>query len=198
MSIQKMYEDIINKKYEDINIIKNEILNQWGVDNFDIDIIFDEIIRDQNGNRAFGGFYKDENIIKINSTEIISFVGLKICHDNLIELGIENCKKVFEYYFFYILAHELHHAYLYNRSKEEYIKIKEEDRGKDYKESNLEIYADNYAMQYLESISIKAKKVGELAINLRCGSYKQFKLEGELDEECRNRFIVQELKKIIN
>lgn len=199
MAIQGMYENILREVLEDIEGLKNKIIKTWGYKDFKVKIEGSYYsIKDDRGNNAFGVFYREENIIKISYTELTSFVGLKICNENLNKIGVENCKKIFLYYVFYVVAHELHHAYLYNVSKEEYFKIKKEDEGLDYKESKLEREADKHAIKYLETSNIMAGEVSRLAVKLREGKYNVLKLEDETIEESRNRLIDEEIEKIIN
>jgi hypothetical protein len=198
MSIQDNYSRILEEISENFYKIKDEIVNAWGYKNFNvkIDLTYDSI-KDKFGNNAFGAFYSGENIIKISYTELISFVGIKMCNNNLKELGLDNSKKIFYYYTLYILAHEVHHVYLYKVLPEEYKKIKEEDKEKDYKDSKLEKYADEHAIRYLNKYGSIAKFVGELAIKLREEEYKKLKVEDKTDEENKEIFIIKEIEKII-
>lgn len=187
MAVQDTYSGILEEIYENSYKIKDEIVNEWGYENFNvkIELTYDSI-KDKLGNNAFGAFYSGENIIKISFKELISFVGIKMCYKNLKEIGVDNSKMIFYYYTLYILAHEVHHAYLYNVFPEEYKKIKEEDKEKEYRDSKLEKYADEHAIIYLNKYDSIARVVGELAIKLREEEYKKLKVEDKTGEEKKN------------
>lgn len=198
MAIQDMYKHILVEMFKDIYAVKDRIIETWGYENFNVDIeLTYDLIKDKFGNNAFGAFYRYENIIKISGIKLINFVGIKICNENLQKIGIDNCKKIFKYYIVYVLAHEVHHAYLYNVLQEEYLKIKKEDKELDYKESKLEKDADDHAIKYLAKYGTMARDVAELASELRRGKYNELKLEDDTNEEAKNRFISEKIEKIM-
>lgn len=200
MTIDDRYRNILNELFDNIDNIKGEIIGICKLDGLNVNIErFNEPIKDDKGNNSFGAFYKDENKIKINEQELINFVGQKICYkySKLHCSGDDNDIKIFKYYTFYVIAHEMHHAYLYSSDRKKYDDIKKGDSNKEYKDKELEELADNCAKNYLYHLNNDiAKHTVDLAIGLRTKSYNSDKSERETDEERKLRFIEELLIKI--
>lgn len=201
MTIQYVYEKILLETLKNPENLKNEIIKVWNYKNFDVKIeLTYDTIKNEYGNNAFGFFDSNENIIKISCTELINFIGIKICTNNIQELDQNICKNIFNYYVLYIVAHEIHHAYMFNILNEEYIELKNKDNTLEYINKSLEKYADEYALKYLETHGILAENIGRLAIELREGKYRIFKNKYETNEECKSRYIsekIENLKKLV-
>lgn len=199
MTIYGRYINILDELFDNITDIKTSIIKICELNDLNIDIeIVHEKINDDKGNNALGAFYKDENKIKICKTELISFVVGEICYEycKLDCRKNDNDIKIFEYYTLYVIAHEMHHAYLYNINNKKYNDIKKEDSDKEYIDKELEKLADENAKKYLSSLDDIAKCTADLAIGLRIKSYNNNKNELETEQESQSKFIQESLKRI--
>lgn len=202
MTIDDIYIYELSQLFDDITDIKARIIKIYGLEdlNVDIELVYGPI-KDDKGNNVFGAFYKEENKVKISKQELISFVGNKVCYkySKLDCSRNNNYIKIFQYYTLYVIAHEIHHAYLYNTNKERYENIKKSDSNKEYKDKELEKLADENAKNYLYSLGNDiAKYTVDLAIGLRTKSYITGKNELETEQENQLKFIEKSLKKIMN
>lgn len=184
MTLDDIYGRMLDDVLEDTDKLKKEIKEKCNYSEFDVDKVgiyktYEDIIDDE-GRKALGAFWKDENKIEISIPNINNFVGNGICYrytyNNDYEKIIkdEDYEKIFKYYVLYVIAHEMNHAYLYNNKREYYDKIKEEDKIKDYKDKKLEELADEGARLYLYSLKDNiAKFVIDMAVNLRIEKYNE-------------------------
>ena len=77
------------------------------------------------------------------------------------------CIDIFRYYTLYVLAHEIHHACIYNLYNKDYLTMKKYDINRTYRESEFECKVDECDIKYLSTINNIGNNIGELAGNLR-------------------------------